>query len=120
MSAQTMADVFAPIEAKYHAQVIADTWGHLAPRKNKTYRGFVVFAVGCFGNDELNPTVLSCEFKDLDDSPWFYDALAEFIGSPNWNVETKAFPSGGVYRFDGSFRNYKFKGTFTRMKLVAE
>lgn len=107
MSAQTIADAFAPWEAHYHALVMADTWGHLAPKKNKTYRGCIVFAVGIFGSDNLNPTALHCEFRsgkdELDSSPWFFDAMADFLSDLGCDA-------GGVYRFDGTFRNYTFRG----------
>lgn len=107
MSAQTMYEAFAPAEAVYKAQVMADTWGHLAAKKNKTYQGVLVFAVGIFGSDDLNPTALHCEFRagedELNSSPWFFDAMADFIGSLKC-------VAGGVYRFDGTFRNYRFKG----------
>lgn len=110
MSAQTMADAWAPIEANYRAKVYEATWGHLAPRKNKSYRGHIVFALGCFGNDHLNPTVLECEIG-LDSSPWFFDALIEFL-------ESLGGHEGGVYRWDGTFRNYIFKGTVNRLILT--
>lgn len=87
MSAQTMAEVFAPVQAIHRARILADTWGHLAPKKNRTYRGYVVFALGCFGSDSLNPTVLECELE------------------------------GGVYRWEGAFRNYKFAGSVRRLAL---
>lgn len=117
MSSQTMADAFAPIEARYREQVMRDTWGHLAPTKNRTYRGFIVFAIGCYGSDELNPTVLSIDFKGLDDSPWLFDELAEFLGKPQWNTDRKRWKTGCVYRFDGAFKNYKFKGRFRRLDI---
>jgi len=75
MSAQTFMEAFAPAEAVYKAQVMENTWGHLAPKKDVTYRGRIVYAVGCFGNDPLNPTPLVCEFKNLDSSPWFFNAM---------------------------------------------
>jgi hypothetical protein len=116
MSHACIGDAFAPAEALYRAAVMADTWGHLAPMKNRTYRGHIVFAVGCLGSDDLNPTCLEFELKtrggdDLDSSPWFFDALEDFMQS----FETEA---GGVYRWDGTFRNYTFAGTLTRMKLT--
>jgi len=103
MSHQCIADAFAPAQAKYKAQIMSQTWGHLAPKKNKTYKGRIVFAVGCFGDDPLNPTALFCEFDGLDSSPWFFDALADFIAEQ----ESEA---GCVYEFKGTFRNYVFKG----------
>lgn len=110
MSAQTIADAFAPVTAQYRAEILKETWGHLAPRKNKAYPGHFVFAVGCFGSDDLNPTALTCEFNGLDDSPWFFDAIMDFMQS--LEVDT-----GRVYRFDGSFRNYEFKGEVRQLEL---
>src|SRR5215831_8690940 len=110
MSAQTIAEAFAPVMAEHKARVMADTWGHLAPKKNIAYRGEIVFAVGIFGSDELNPTALQCDFSstdgELDSSPWFFDAMADFLSSLKC-------AAGGVYRFTGTFRNYKFTGKIT-------
>src|SRR5438270_14063598 len=103
-------DVFAPMEAQYRAEVIAATWGHLAPKQNKTYHGYIIFAIGCFGNDNLNPTAIACEFKGLDSSPWFFDSLTMFLQ----NLEMK---EGCVYRFDGTFHNYEFKATIRQLQL---
>ena len=108
MSHQCFADAFDPAEARYKAQVMNDTWGHLAPKKNRTYQGYVVFAIGCFDSGELNPTALECEFNGLDSSPWFYDALVELMQS----IETEV---GGVYRWEGTFRNYEFNGQVRRV-----
>lgn len=118
MSSQTIADAFAPAEARYRAEVMADTWGHLAPKKNRTYRGHVVFVIGLFGSDNLNPTVLECEFKtnkgeELDSSPWFYDALQDFLQSLEKSEEV-----GGIFRFEGTFRNYEFNGFVTKGQVT--
>jgi len=110
MSHQCIADAFAPWEIRYKAQIMAQTWGHLAPKKGKTYSGYVVFALGCFGSDPLNPTPLECELNGLDSSPWFFDALIEFLQSIK--AET-----GGVYRWDGTFRNYEFVGVVQRLRV---
>ena len=117
MSAQTIHDAFEPVMARYRSEQMKATWGHLAPKRNKKYRGFIVFAIGCFGSDHLNPTVLSCELKDLDSSPWFYDALMDFLSDQQeCDNEKSAFKIGNVYRFDGFFRNYEFVGTMRRLK----
>jgi hypothetical protein len=117
MSHQNLADAFAPAAAAYHTAVIKETWGHLAPQKNKTYRGQLTFALGIFGSDDLNPTALECAFKTrkgetLESSPWFFDAMMEFMQS--LQDTTKA---GGVYRFVGTFKNYQFNGAVQRLKL---
>ncbi len=103
MSHQCLADAFAPIEAANKAAVMYATWGHLAPKKGKTYKIRITYAVGCFGDDPLNPIVLDCDLGDLDSSPWFFDSMTRFLSDlgSEW---------GGVYEFTGTFRNYKFKG----------
>lgn len=121
MSAYTMAEAWAPIEAAHRAAVMEDTWGHLAPKKNKIYRGRIVFAVGIYGNDELNPTAIHCHFEGLDDSPWFFDALSDFLQSGQSDIgKTRRFPEGAVYQFDGTFRNYEFRGRFKRVYVVSQ
>jgi hypothetical protein len=119
MSAQTMHDVFASWEAHYRELQIQDTWGHLAPKKNKTYKGRVVFAIGLFGNDPLNPLPIVCEFKNLDSSPWFYDSLNNFLQDLVQQQRDKEIfnepvsmpiKSGCVYEFAGTFRNYEYNG----------
>lgn len=111
MSHQCIADAFAPAEAHYKELVIQETWGHLAPKKNKTYKGKVVYAVGCFGNDNLNPIPIRSEFMGLDSSPWFYDALNEFLQ----DLPEEQRKEGCVYEWLGTFRNYKLSGI---IKLV--
>jgi hypothetical protein len=110
MSAQTIADVFIPVDARYRAQVQYETWGHLAPRKNKKYKGYIIFAVGCFGTGHLNPTALECELE-LDSSPWFFNVMMDFLRSMDGET-------GCVYRWDGYFRNYEFVGSVRRMALA--
>ena len=116
-----LAEAFAPAEARYAEEVRAATWGHLAPRKNVTYRGHIVFAVGIFGSDDLNPVPIECEFQGADDelesSPWFYEALQGLLqGFCDLDDRGQA-KSGGVYRWDGTFRNYKWKGGLRRLEL---
>lgn len=100
----SFASVLAEVEAQNRAVVRVETFGHLAPRKGEIYQGHIVFAVPEF--DSGNPCIVSAEFEGLNDSPWLYEAMIEFA-----ERKTKA----GVYRFDGTVRNYKFKGTITRI-----
>lgn len=104
-------DVFIPIEQANREIVRQNTWGHLAPKKDKRYKGRIVYAVGCFGDDPLNPTVLSCDLGNLDSSPWFFDALMDFLGKQ----EKKA---GCVYEFIGTFCNYAFRGKIKTILTV--
>lgn len=105
-----MEAAFAPADAKYKAEVMEATWGHLAPRRNKKYQGHITFALGCYGSDYLNPTVLKCTI-DVDSSPWFFDAMEDFLRSLGGD-------EGGVYRWDGTFKNYEFNGTIRRLSLA--
>jgi hypothetical protein len=104
-------DAFIPAEIEYRNQIATDTWGHLAPKKGKTYPGRIVYAVGCFGDDPLNPLPIFCEFDGLDSSPWFYNALIDFISGQE-NEE------GCIYEFKGTFRNYTFKGQIVKLMDV--
>jgi hypothetical protein len=100
MSSQTIAEAFAPAMARYKTKVMESTWGHLAPKKNRSYEGFIIYSIAADGLYCL----IDYDFKKLDDSPWFYDALQDFIGD---NAKAR----GKVYRFDGTFCNYVFEGT---------
>lgn len=104
MSHQNLAEAFQVWEAQYRADVIAATWGHLAPRERKTYSGYIVFAVPEY--DSGNPCIVQADFKGLEDSPWLYDAMVSFAEQAH---------RAGVYRFDGTFRNYEFKGDIRRI-----
>jgi hypothetical protein len=114
----SLAHVGAKIEADNRRIVMAATWGHLAPERNKTYRGHIVWALGIHGSDYLNPMVLECEMGDLPSSPWFYEAMNDFLGEVHkekngkyWSCsEREAETSGRIYRWDGSFRNYSWCG----------
>lgn len=123
-----LGHVAASIDRMNYESVCKETWGHLAPRRNVTYSGFIRFAVGIFGSDDLNPTTVDCELKngsdELHSSPWFYDALAELLSdwasAGRYGIEPLPVPveSGGVYEWRGTFRNYKFSGKLRRMTLA--
>ena len=108
MSHSEFAHAFDTHEANYRARVLEETWGHLAPKENKTYRGHIIFADSVFQNEVC---VLECEFGKLDSSPWFYDALMEFLHA----AEHKP---GTVWRWDGTFRNYQFTGKIRQLTLT--
>jgi hypothetical protein len=97
-------------EAPYREAVKVETWGHLAPKKNRTYKGRVVFGIGVFGDDELNPCVLVSEFKGLDSSPWFYDCLTEFLSDLQCKKPRTDRDNGKVFEWVGTFRNYEMNG----------
>lgn len=117
MSAQNIAEAFCQHEALYRASVMADTWGHLAAKKHKTYRGWILFAIPAY--DSGTPCIIESEFKGLDDSPWLYDAMWDFCADRNTvpHDENGLNAESGVYRFVGSIRNYEFKGTIAKLGI---
>lgn len=112
MSAQTMDEAWSPIHAAQKHRVMADTWGHLAPRPQTAYRGSILFAHGEYGN----LVALRTDFPELPDSPWFFHDMMEFIGA----AKTEA---GCIYEFEGTYTRRKngshhFKGrTVERMPV---
>jgi hypothetical protein len=91
-----MADAFAPIEAKYYNEVMANTFGHLAPEPNTKHNVSILFCWGDYG--DIIP--IKMESTTLEDSPWFYDHMQTFI-------EDNAKEQGRVYRFEGTYQMFK-------------
>lgn len=100
-----------------YPQILADrkkavreaTWGHLAPKEDKEYSGYLLFAHNCYGDR----FVIDWKFDVLESSPWFYDCLQEFM----LNFDTE---DGKIYKFTGTFCNYKFKGDMEEIKIKGE
>lgn len=104
-----LQEAFAPIEADNKARVEAQTWGHLAPAAGRLYPGTILFAESEYGD----VVTLRVDFKDLPDSPWFYDDMYDFILSQ----ETEP---GGLYQFSGTYKKdenaaWEFTGTVEAM-----
>jgi hypothetical protein len=100
----SLASVAASIDAHNRRIVEHQTWGHLAPKPQTIYPGFILFTHGCYGDI----TVIQSEFEGLDDSPWYYRALHDYVGDfivpPRQNTTKMA---GGIWRFDGTCRMFK-------------
>jgi hypothetical protein len=105
MSAQTMAEAWAPAEAAYHEKVMQHTWGHLAPERRKSYPGKMVFALGEYGDY----VPIHVNFEGLDDSPWFFLDMMDFI--------TQQVKDPGIYRFNGKYINHLFVGKVCKVEL---
>ena len=105
MSLEGNIAAFAPAEAAYRAKVLGATFGHLAPSVRKKYRGTIVFAQSEYGS--LVP--IRADFKNLPDSPWFFEHLNDFVAK-------RAAEAGTVYKFEGTYMVFKngrpsFSGT---------
>lgn len=108
----SLADAFAGADADFKSRVMHSTWGHLAPEPRRVYPGVIVFAFSAYG--DIVP--ITSDFKGLDDSPWFFDHMQEFIGK-------KALVRGTIYRFDGTYLMFKngngrFSGKVRTVKPV--
>ena len=92
-------------------EVIEDTWGHLAPVKDQVYGGYILYTIGCYGDI----TCIQNHFRDLPDSPWFFDDLHSYMGT----VEGLCGEERGmIFLFLGSYcrdRDQKFIGVTQKM-----
>ncbi len=61
----SLGTAFAPAEAAHRSQVLAATFGHLAPAVRKKYRGSIVFAQSNYGQS----VPIKADFPGLPDSP---------------------------------------------------
>ena len=106
MSHQCIADAFTPVEARYKVAVMKHVWGHLAPAKNKSYCGFIIFANSAYDG----PVLIDSDFRGLEDSPWLWGAMMDFVHDYLTGCIVRD-EFGRVYRFSGVFKNYEFKGS---------
>jgi hypothetical protein len=71
----TLYDAFAPAEARYKAQVIGATWGHLRAKPRKRHRARIVFARAGYGGATV---IITASVRGVSDSPWLYDHMMDF------------------------------------------
>jgi hypothetical protein len=101
-NSQSWGEVFAPIQAHNRQAVLAKTWGHLAPKKNVSYKGKILFCVSGYGY--TGTAIIDYNFENLEDSPWLYDAMNDYINK--W----EGMEDGCVYILNVTFRNFRFYG----------
>jgi len=75
-------------------EVRQDTWGHLAPKIGRKYKGFILIATSPYSG--LGWTVIQDEFEGMESNPWYYDHLCEYIN--NLDLE-----DGKLFRFTGTY-----------------
>lgn len=88
--------------------VMQDTWGHLAPKKGRSYKGYMIWAYGGWGEIVL----LDAAFTNLNDSPWLFEAMQDYIG--------EHLDGEGIYKWEGQFEKldegcYCFGGIIKRL-----
>jgi len=108
MGASKMEEIADAYGERKKKEVMEDAWGHLHP-SDREYSGYILYTVGCYGDISCIQT----HFRDLSDSPWFYDDLHNWMGSNDQDIE-----QGMIYLFLGSYchkREQKFIGVITKM-----
>jgi len=105
----SLSDAFAMIDAENKARVIGETWGHLAPVRTQSYEGKMIFANGSYGDHVL----LYSTWKGLDDSPWLFNDMTDFM------CEKAKDLGEGVFQFDGFYRRdadgeWEFDGSISQ------
>jgi hypothetical protein len=117
-----MCELIDNIDTVRAANVNKDTWVHLAPKPLATYEGYIVFAVGEYGET----VVVKSHFRSekagvLNSSPWYYQDEQDFVQSKRTAV--------GIYRFEGTYVKQKepeqvwmnapckFTGMIRRLKI---
>lgn len=85
-----------------YASVFNDTWGHMAPQKNTSYKGIIRFTMTDHSHYGCQPIILTYDFPL--DGPYIHDEL--FNSVCDW--DTKSFKPGSIYEVILTFRNYRF------------
>lgn len=104
-----LADVFAPAEAKYKAQVMANTWGHSHPPPGD-HEISIIYVHGCYGDC----TVLDVYYPTMNDSPWLYAAIANHTNTCpadrgemwSWTGTIRWFKNGGHRFIKGKWKRH--------------
>ncbi len=104
--------MFDAYENRKRRDVMQDTWGHLAPKKGRVYKGYMIFAHSSYGDIVL----LDANFENLTDSPWLFEAMQDFIGENS--------KDSGVYKWEGYYRKLNngsccFDGEIKRQALTS-
>jgi len=95
-----MEAAFAPATEKYRAEVLGATFGHLAPRPQEKYSGEIVFTHAEYGDSVVIRSTI-----EIDDSPWFYEDLHDFVAQDR--ICRVKIENGSVYRFVGTYTKFK-------------
>jgi hypothetical protein len=104
---QNIHQILADYNEVKRQEVLAHTWGHLAPEKNKDYSLKILFSVSDW-NSQGRSLISTVQGKDLNESPWLYDAIIN-------KIESYKTLKSGVYMIEGVFKNYNISGRAKRI-----
>lgn len=91
-----------------------NTWGHYAPHKNTSYKGFIrVMNPHHGGNNGWGMTLLEYNLAGLDSGPYIHDAAYKFIDE----LDQDQFEQGAIYDIPVTFRNYRIYSSKPILRL---
>ena len=99
---ETIGPLYAPGGA-YKEAVMQDTWGHLAPKKNITYRGTILITKSGYGGSDGK--LIDMCWDNLGDSPWLFAFVNTWIRDNREQLKID-----GTYKLKTTFRNYRMWG----------
>lgn len=99
-----LAHLAAQIDTDRQIAVRNATWGHMAPEKNTSYKGFIRFTLTDHSHYGSQPIILLYDFPNLYD-PYIHDFLFDKICD---YLEMYDLKKGGIYEQQLTFRNYRF------------
>jgi hypothetical protein len=111
-----MNDTLALCVADAYVRVTDATFGHLKPKPQTEYTGYILFTKTSF----RETCIIDFEFENLTESPWFNNDILDLISE-----YTKKLPKDkyfGVFKWNGTYKkfkngNFKFKGDFSEIKI---
>lgn len=83
-------------------EVREDTWGHLAPKPRRKYKGTILIAESEFGGQ--GRCIIRADFPGLESSPWSYDSMQDYV------YGLDGLEDGNLYLWSGTFEFFKGKG----------
>ncbi len=89
----------------------SNTWGHLAPKKNTTYKGHLVVMEAQHGEYGWGTLVLSYDFGDIN-GPYIHE---DIMRKASDNIVLKD-NDDKIYKIEVSFRNYVYY--FGKSKII--
>ena len=112
-----MVETLASIQAIAYVHQTKETFGHLKPKTQTEYKGYILFTLTAFGDT----SIIDFEFENLTESPWFNNDILDLISE-----YTKKLPKDkyfGVFKWNGYYKkfkngNFKFKGNFSEIKII--
>lgn len=86
-----------------HARAFNNTWGHLSPEKNTSYKGVVRFTYTDHSQYGCQAIIIEYDFQNLQ-GPYIHDHLFDDVcDSKKWDGKP-----GVIYERQLTFRNYRF------------